>query len=508
VLALLAVGFAYAWVMQVNGFNQTAHYALVRSLADGTPNIDRSRGEVGDLSTGDAAVFEGHYYAAKPPGLAAATLPAFLAVEATGMRTTGDPTRVIWALHLWSIVLPAVGLLLLVWWAGNRLEPGLGLAAAATTGLGTLILPFSTLFFSHVPSAFLGFAAFALLLRERDGEPSLGLLAAAGLLAGLAVTVEYPLVLVAAILGLYALLRAGRLRRGLAYGAGVVAGVVPLLAFNVWAFGSPTHIAHEDFFQSPEHETEGIFGFSWPSADSASQLLFSSMGLLVLAPVLVAGAAGAVLMLRRPERRPEALVVIGIAAAYLLYNAALRSVSPFGGLGPPRYLVTVMPFLGVTLAVAYRRFPLTTLALALVSAFQLVVQAATGPLAAYDGLWLTRARERAFSQTAASLVGITGWPTIVLFFAAALVGVAAAVLATRRPEIRRSELPLAVGAALGWGLLALAADNPSGVPPGTAYVAVAAAALLGLSAVLAWRFGEGGWTPPAALGPARRGQGA
>jgi hypothetical protein len=61
---------------------------------------------------------------------------------------------------------------------------------------------------------------------------------------------------------------------------------------------------------------------------------------------------------------------------------------------------------------------------------------------------------------------------------------------------------------LGWGLLALAADNPSGVPPGTAYVAVAAAALLGLSAVLAWRFGEGGWTPPAALGPARRGQGA
>ena len=34
-----------------------------------------------------------------------------------------------------------------------------------------MVLPFSTLLFSHVFAAMLGFAAFALLLRERDGPP-------------------------------------------------------------------------------------------------------------------------------------------------------------------------------------------------------------------------------------------------------------------------------------------------------------------------------------------------
>ena len=54
---------------------------------------------------------------------------------------------------------------------GDRLEPGLGIAAAVTLGGATLVLPFATLFFSHVLAATLGFAAFAVLLLEREGAP-------------------------------------------------------------------------------------------------------------------------------------------------------------------------------------------------------------------------------------------------------------------------------------------------------------------------------------------------
>jgi hypothetical protein len=504
-LAFLALAFAFAYPMQVNGFNQTAHYALVRSLAvHHVPNIDRSRGEVGDLSTGDAALYEGHYYATRPPGLAAATLPAFFVLEAVGMRTVGDPTRVIWALHLWSIALAGLALLLLVAWVAERLEPGLGVAAAVTVGLGTLVLPFSTLFFSHVPSALLGFAAFAVLFRERQREPRLALVAGAGVLAGLAITFEYPLVLVAGIVGLYALVRPDRLRRALAYGGGVLAGVLPLLAFNVWAFRDPLHIAHEDFFQSREHRSEGILGFSLPSPQAAFDLLFSSMGLLVMGPVAAAGVVGAALLYRRPGRRAEAVVLLVIPVAYLLYTASLKAVSPFGGLGPPRYLVTILPFVGVGLALAYRAFPLTTLALALVSVFQQVVTTATGPLAAYDGDWLGRLRRHDFVQTGASIVEVTGWYTIAPFFLAVLLGGIFALAASRHPHVARAELPLAVGAVVVWALVALAAENPNGAPPGTGYVTAAAALLVALAALLAWRYGRGPWLPRALGAP--RGQ--
>ena len=75
-------------------------------------------------------------------------------------------------------------------------------------GLGTLVLPLSTLLFSHVFTAFLGFAAFTLMLRERDGPASPMLLGLAGLAMGYAVASEYPLFFVALVLGLFLLSRA------------------------------------------------------------------------------------------------------------------------------------------------------------------------------------------------------------------------------------------------------------------------------------------------------------
>jgi 4-amino-4-deoxy-L-arabinose transferase-like glycosyltransferase len=476
VVALCALGVAFAWPMQVNGFNQTAHYALVRSLAKGTPNIDKSRGEVGELSTGDAAMFEGHWYAAKPPGLAALTVPAFYVVEAIGMRSTGDPTRVIWALHLWSIVIPALLLAVAVGWAAERLARGWGVAVAVVTGLGTLVLPYATLFFSHVTSAALGVAAFALLWRERDGPGSPKLAAAAGLLAGVAVVVEYPLVFVTALLGLYVLTRAPRLRRAAAYAAGAAVGVLPLLAFNTWAFGSPTHIAHEDFFQSPEHESEGVFlGFSLPSASQAWDLTFSTMGMLVLTPVLALGVAAAISLARR-ERRAEAAVVLGVAAAYLLYNASLRSVSPFGGLGPPRYLITLIPFVAIPLALAFRRLPLATIALAVVSIVQMALVTATGALPMYDGAWFDRFRSRQFVETAAAVVEITGWYAILPFFLAVLAAAFAAAAASPRIELSPFDATVAAAALGAWVLAALVATNPSGLPLETGYVLAVAGA--------------------------------
>ena len=50
-------------------------------------------------------------------------------------------------------MLPFLVLLLLVRSVVERFAPGFGTATAAIAGLGTLLLPFATLFFSHILSA-------------------------------------------------------------------------------------------------------------------------------------------------------------------------------------------------------------------------------------------------------------------------------------------------------------------------------------------------------------------
>jgi hypothetical protein len=357
-------------------------------------------------------------------------------------------------------------------------QPGYGLAGATIFGLGTLALPFATLYFAHALSAALGFAGFVVLWRERAGPPRPLWIALGGLLAGLAIVVEYQLWLLAAVLGAYAAARTGPARRLVAYGAGALAGVAPLLLFHQWAFGSPLHTPYADYWA--EHGVSGR-QLTLPNLDRAVAYLFDAMGLLVLTPVVVCGLAGSVVLYRRGWRA-EMLVVLGMAVAYGLYFARLGA---FGGLGPPRYLVTVMPFAAVCFAAALRAFPLTTIALGAISAFQMVVMTATGPLAAYDGDWLARLGRGDVMQTAASVVGVTGWYAMLPFFVVVALAVVGAALASERPPLTVREGAVAAGAVLAWAVLALRARNEVGAAPSLEYVAAAVAVVGVLVALLA-----------------------
>jgi hypothetical protein len=457
IVAFAAFAVAAAYPMQVNGWNQNAHYALVRALAQGTPTIDKTRHEIGDLGTGDVTLVGGHYYSNKAPGLALASVPAFWLLDAIGMRTTGDPTRVIWALHLWSIVLAAVLLLVLVRAVADTYAPGYGTTTALTLGLGTLVLPFSTLFFAHVLSAALGFVAFAALWAESRGRGGPWLVAAAGAAAGLAVTTEYTTAIVGLVLWLLVLARPPRVRRAALYVVGVVAGVLPLAAYNLWAFGSITHLSYEENQVEP---IGGVLGVGVPSLAAMRDLLFSAWGLLTNMPVLALGVVGAVLLYRH-GRRLEALVLLGVPALGFLHDSALQ-FSPFGGLGLPRYLIYTFPFVLAPLGLVYRRLPLTTLVLAAVSAIQMTLMTATNPLAAYDLDWAARLSRREFSQNGAAFVEVTGWYTIALFFAAVAIAAVAAVVVLPRARLETVDCVLAGGALAAWLVVAALARTPDG----------------------------------------------
>ncbi|OLE37594.1 MAG: hypothetical protein AUG48_04045 [Actinobacteria bacterium 13_1_20CM_3_68_9] len=515
-LAIVSLGIAWGLVMHAMGWAQLSNYAQVRALARGHAEIDRWQWE-----TRDKAWIGGHFYSVKAPGLAVLTLPAYLALDAAGAkgvareaaanaRRADHPrwippkspdlsqyafsarrahqveiriehgTPIVWALTLVGAVLPAVALLLLVRGVAERIEPGYGTAAAITLGLGTIVFTFAAEYFSHVVAATLGFAAFALLFREREGPGRTSLVGVAGLLAGLAVSFEYPLGLLAAILLAYAVARPRRLRRATAYAAGAAIGAAPALAFNWWALGSPLRFAysHAVAVQGLTGHavlglnSGGFFGIGLPQPGAAVDLLVASRGLVTLTPVLVMAALGAV-GLRKRGHAAEAAVIGAVAISYFLYNLAIG------------------------LASAYRRLPALTLALAIPSVTFMLAGALTYPLIGDNGtgIWANQLAGGTLEHTVLTVLGLEGgWFAVAPVLAAVAAAIAFAALAT--PRTRLGSVRPALAAVLGWAVVSIVGPTVAGDPvtpldngpAAMSLIAVAVAA--SLTALVALRYRE------------------
>jgi hypothetical protein len=469
--AILLVGLASATMIQSFSWNQTSHYDLIRTLYDGKTTIDQYQ-----ANTGDKAYYKGHYYSARAPGLALFSLPFYDALNIVGAESwtnahiappehPGD--EMIYLIGLWGNVLPGLLLLLLVWRVADRYAPGYGAGAAVVLGLGTMVLPFSQLLFSHMFTTFLCFAAFWLMLHERDGPPSALLLGLAGLAMGYAFSSEYPTFFAAIVLGFFLLSRTdslnplGVLRRGGAYVVGGVVGIVPLLLYNHYAFHSWTHLAYSDI----PRQQQGFFGIGVPSLRVLATLLLDSRGLLTLSPVLIMGAVGTG-MLYRQGKRAEALTIVGTCVCYLFYNSGYYL--PFGGgFMAPRFLDTLLPFLAFPIALTLKRFPGPTIALAGISITTTVIATITHPLIGYENetvSWMRYLSEGYFQPTIASAYGLgRSWGGIWPFLLPAAGGVVLAAWATPRLRLPSTALAAGVIALIAWALFAVLAPTLLGI---------------------------------------------
>jgi hypothetical protein len=333
--------------------------ALTHALvADGTTRVDRWK------DTKDRAVYNGHFYTDKAPGISLLAIPAYGIERAVGGMASPWDGR--WSRWLMRVLVNGPLLILLGLLVGRRAEwlGGGGALFAVAVTLGTILGALSSVLFSHVGAAALGFAAFAATPREQR-RPIL-----AGGLAGAAVLVEYQSAIVLVVVAW--LVALGGLRRLGWYLTGALPPLVLLGVYNWLSFGSPIHLSYRyvDNVYAAQ-QSSGFFGIGMPSLSTLRAVLLGGSGLrlgsgiLVTAPLLLGSLVGAVLVWRRGLRR-EVIAIAVISAAYIVYDAGY--FLPYGGVSPgPRFLTPALPFAVLLLAACYARWRLATILLVLVS---------------------------------------------------------------------------------------------------------------------------------------------
>ena len=383
--AIFTLLFAsYAYFYQAGGWNQNSRFDLVRAVTnDHAVRIDPYQ-----RNTGDKALYDGHYYSDKAPGLALAAIPIAEAGRLALLASGGDPESFA-GLAILSYLATVLTVGLLTALAGVVLydlsielgaSMGGALFAATAFGLATPMWTLATLFIGHAMAAaglLLAFAATARIGGDRVRRPAIGLLlsgvfsllplASVALFRATINTAGEPspvnllsvlvifvagLAIPAVMIALWACCRArplgGKgLRAVTALALGALACAAVLMAYQYACFGSPFHLTYssEEGFEGMK---QGWFGLNLPRVIGFSPILFGDYrGLLPIAPVLALAPIGLVVIGRRA--RGAALMSTLIAVFYVLLNAGYTYWEGGWSFGP-RHLSPAIPFLCLGLA--------------------------------------------------------------------------------------------------------------------------------------------------------------
>ena len=371
--------FALVWLscvwfgsFELNPNNATRLFGALSLVERGEPTIDRYQ----TLTIDKAAFVRGgqtHYYMDKAPGVTLMAAPFVWATNVvTGAKSYDqviDITnpkladflrlRMHVAVAFGAAVLTAfAAVLLLDLGTGITGSPAAGLFAALGYALGSIVWGWSTTLFGHAPVAALLTIATWAVWRGTSGEREIGrwrypLMAGAAL--GWAVAIEFPSALGGLAIGLWALWRsreaAWPVRRRLylvAVGTALVA-ILPLIAYNQFAFGTPLMTGYQGVVGFGGMN-EGLFGLTYPKPLALWGILFGTRrGLLWVAPVLVLGVVGLVRMTRNPATRDLGWLAVAVVGIVLAVNASYAYWDGGASVGP-RHSVPAIPFLALGLA--------------------------------------------------------------------------------------------------------------------------------------------------------------
>jgi PA14 domain len=419
--------FALLWITDAYFYQSTQHNEAVR--------FDQLRAIVQDhrlqidqywWNSADVIHYNNngtkHVYPNKAPGMTLLALVPFVVLSdfLTGLGNLGFPPWAYWHILVYLTTLFTVSLLsALAAVVMYRVLRHLGadsyfsVLAVVAIWLGTLALPYSTLFFSHQFVAGLLAIAFYLLFRigrrEVIGQRRQTFyLFGAGLLMSFSVAAEYPTAILAGALFIYGIWAIRRCRKSLPgeaaligiWALGLLIGASALLWYNLAAFNKAFYIPYEAYARPGANFSiykQGWLGLHWLGFRHlghalASITVGSQIGMLYLglpgwrvyacSPVLWFAVPGLAIMIWKKDLRPEGLLVAAMTVMYILfvtsYGISIYDWSGASYIGS-RHLVPLLPFLALPLFFGARRLRLAFYPLLAVSVFYMLIVTATEP---------------------------------------------------------------------------------------------------------------------------------
>jgi len=397
-IALFLVTFvSFAYFYQASDHGTGARFDLMRSIAERrTLWVDGYCG----YNTADIVSVGltggSHLYSVKAPGGALTGLPAWILFAEALSPLESRNEALYWALATYLTIVFSTGLLVATMCVVMHrfalflgAPPGRALGLGLILGFATILFPYATEMTGEPIAAVCAFIAFYILATDRLSPDPLRLLVA-GLLAGWAVLCDFPAILIAGPLSVYALLRLGR--RALPFAAGAVSVALLLLIHNKIAFGNPFFLSYQAYklsanSQFPE-QSVGFVGITYPRARLLWKVLVDpERGLFFCNPVLLLAVPALIFFVIQRRYWPEFVISIIAIVGFILFNASFgESIVSWGGgtATGPRQIVAAIPFMVLALAFLPAAWDYIIAPLALASAFVMLMATAVEPHLPYE----------------------------------------------------------------------------------------------------------------------------
>ena len=386
-LVFLLLAFTYAYFYHDPGWNGNSRLGLTFAIVEeGRLTIDSFHDQIGTF-TKDKAIYNGHYYSTKAIGSSLIAVFFYFPLYRLERVLDFDLSlqELKYLLTFFSIGLPSAlaGSLMYVLCkqvTGNRFR---SYVSTIAVNLGTMIFPFSVIFFGHQLVGSLLFGAFFLIfqLKIEPGYRRKGVLFLVGFLLGFALTTEYPVAPIVLMLAAYyfsILFEKGATNRSLAVILPALGACIPvavLLAYNTAVFDNPistgyTHSADPWFRQQ---QSQALVGIGWPNPKAIFFMtMHPAFGLFWQSPVLIMALIGIWFMSRVSNYRVEALIAITAFFSLLILYSGFYNW--YGGWTfGPRYLIPMLTLLCLPLAFIPKRWFAGVVSLGLISILQMFI---------------------------------------------------------------------------------------------------------------------------------------
>lgn len=215
-ILLCYISLTYTW----DNFRNTNEYSrifLTRALVEHqTLSIDPLL-QIHD--TQDKSSFQGKFYSNKAPASSFLAAPTYLAVRLLeiGLRFQNSDAIRLYLVTSLTVSLPSALFLLMLFkfWTAITLQGPLRRSILILYGLGTMVWPYSTMYYGHIPATLCLTLAFLISFSSRDAITGPRPLLEVGFFCGLAFALEYPTALISVSLFIYAAAVFKKLRAGL-----------------------------------------------------------------------------------------------------------------------------------------------------------------------------------------------------------------------------------------------------------------------------------------------------